>query len=119
MPTTATDRPSAKMTLVDGGVEDGIRWATCEAPLYNAVNGYVKIPEDHPWHGKDYDDIDVEVHGGLTFASYGWIGFDCLHCGDYWPGQRRFRESDTEWDAAMVAEETRALARKVAAAATV
>lgn len=30
-------------------------------------NGYVIIPEDHPMHGKHYDDIDVDVHGGLTF----------------------------------------------------
>lgn len=52
--------------------------------------GYVLIPEGHPWHGKGYDDIDVEVHGGLTFCSNVddterwpktgfWIGFDCAH----------------------------------------
>jgi hypothetical protein len=31
-------------------------------------NGYVLIPEGHPDHGKPYDDIDVDVHGGLTYA---------------------------------------------------
>lgn len=31
-------------------------------------NGYVIIPPGHPAHGKDYDDINVDVHGGLTFA---------------------------------------------------
>lgn len=31
-------------------------------------NGYVALCEGHPDYGKDYDDIDVEVHGGLTFS---------------------------------------------------
>jgi hypothetical protein len=30
--------------------------------------GYIGLPKAHPWHGKDYDDIDAEVHGGLTYA---------------------------------------------------
>lgn len=32
-------------------------------------NGYVVLDKNHPWNGKDYDDIDVETHGGLTFAN--------------------------------------------------
>lgn len=51
--------------------------------------GYVDLPPKHPWHGKEYDDIDAEVHGGLTYAqSHGrrWrIGFDCAHCWDLLP----------------------------------
>jgi hypothetical protein len=56
--------------------------------------GYVRVPKGHPWHGKDYDQIEAEVHGGLTFAepdmpcdkggpddAY-WVGFDCGHFGD-------------------------------------
>ena len=35
------------------------------------ANGYVAVPKDHPFFGKDYDDVDVEVHGGLTFACPG------------------------------------------------
>ena len=31
-------------------------------------NGYVIIPEGHPMHGKHYDDIKVDVHGGLTLC---------------------------------------------------
>lgn len=31
-------------------------------------NGYVLIPEGHPLHGMHYDNIDVDVHGGLTFS---------------------------------------------------
>lgn len=66
--------------------------------------GYVAVPPRHPWHGLGYDDIDVRVHGGLTYAgpSYEdsspqrigllgesddawWIGFDCGHLGDRAP----------------------------------
>lgn len=65
--------------------------------------GYVGLPPGHPWHGKDYMQPDVSVHGGLTYASpcdeegrichvpqpgepdaVWWLGFDCAHGGDYW-----------------------------------
>lgn len=61
-------------------------------------NGYVAIPKsaNHPWFGKGYDVIPVNVHGGLTFArstnDYAWhrewdeehwvVGFDTAHGGD-------------------------------------
>jgi hypothetical protein len=63
-------------------------------------NGYIAVPPGHPWHGKDYDEIDCDVHGGLTFGEfapqiYGWddshksipenyyvLGFDTAHYGD-------------------------------------
>lgn len=56
--------------------------------------GYVRVPKGHPWHGKDWDEVDCEVHGGLTFAEADvhcdkpgeddawWVGFDCAHGGD-------------------------------------
>jgi len=107
------------MTALVSGVEDGIEWAVCRAPLYGAVNGYVRIPDGHPWSGLDYDAIDVRVHGGLTFARDGWIGFDTLHAGDYWPGMPDWvRNGGLEWDQAMVEEEAKSLARQVAAATT-
>jgi hypothetical protein len=65
--------------------------------------GYVGIPPTHPDHGKKYDDVNVDVHGGLTFASecsevachvpapgepdaFFWFGFDCGHAFDLSPG---------------------------------
>lgn len=30
--------------------------------------GYVGVPEGHPKHGQEYDDVGADVHGGLTFA---------------------------------------------------
>ncbi len=112
------------MTLVDGGVHEGIEWATCKAPVFDAVNGYVRVPEGHPWHGLDYfhEDIDVAVHGGLTYGSVdGWIGFDCLHYGDRWPGYERPSSlprafTYRDWTPELVAEEARRLASQVAKA---
>lgn len=53
--------------------------------------GYIYIPEGHKYFGKDYDDLEIDVHGGLTYADTTlrfqpevgwWIGFDCAHAGD-------------------------------------
>jgi hypothetical protein len=119
----SNDLPFAKMTPIDRGVEHGIAWVTCRAPLYGAANGYVKIPVGHHWYGVGYDDINVEVHGGLTYGGGEdgfWIGgFDTLHSGDIWPGESRPVRTRYEkhWTDELVADETRSLARKVAAAA--
>ena len=52
--------------------------------------GYVRIPEDHKFYGKDYEDLYyyIDVHGRLTFSGeldgeegY-FIGFDCNHSYD-------------------------------------
>lgn len=107
-----------RMTVVDSGVVDGVQWATCRAPLYGAVNGYVLVPEGHPWRGMVYDTIPADVHGGITYDDMdGWIGFDCLHAGDRWPDQPASDGwSDDELRTPeYVAAEARRLARQVAA----
>lgn len=52
--------------------------------------GYVGLPEGHHLFGVKYGDINVNVHGGLTYSAQEgdlWvIGFDCAHSGDYTPG---------------------------------
>lgn len=62
-------------------------------------NGYACLPKGHKYFGVDYDNIPVDIHGGLTFSSKSekcewpelpeecradhWIvGFDCAHYGD-------------------------------------
>lgn len=78
-------------------------------------NGYVLIPVGHPLHSVAYDEIDVDVHGGLTygrlvekrhFKIFGlkeedlgsWIvGFDTVHHGDdefNWPEIRVIEETE-------------------------
>lgn len=55
-------------------------------------NGYIGVPPEHPWFGIDYNDIQCDVHGGLTYSAdhkpkekpdgYWWIGFDTGHYSD-------------------------------------
>jgi hypothetical protein len=83
--------------------------------------GYVGVAPTHPLHGKEYDDLDIAVHGGLTFAAgcqdgppaqtvchvpdagepehLWWFGFDCAHCDDYSPydAQRAKERPETFW----------------------
>lgn len=84
--------------------------------------GYVGLPAGHPWREKHYDEIDAEVHGGLTYGPEPcmenerfvchevdnpaeddvlWIGFDCLHYMDASPGMmassNRLAASDGEY----------------------
>ena len=71
--------------------------------------GYVGVAEGHPHFEKGYEDVDVDVHGGLTFSNLcqphedeegrgichvagpgepdrvWWLGFDCAHSGDWSP----------------------------------
>lgn len=83
-------RPQA---VLAEGVHAGHEWAV----VHNDIGyrcGYVKVEAGHPWHGKDWDKIDCEVHGGITFARADqpcdkggldngwWVGFDCAHSGD-------------------------------------
>lgn len=55
------------------------------------LNGYVRIPREHKFYQKGYDDIPIECHGGLTFAGDlendgdWYIGFDTAHAFDYMP----------------------------------
>jgi len=75
------------------GTHAGLEWVIVNNGMGFRC-GYVRLPKGHPWHGKGYDDINPDVHGGLTFAepdepcdkpgddnAY-WIGFDCAHGGD-------------------------------------
>jgi hypothetical protein len=64
--------------------------------------GYVGIPQEHPSYGADPSNVDVDVHGGLTYAGkcnghichvpepgmpddVWWFGFDCGHYEDLCP----------------------------------
>lgn len=76
---------------------------------HGGLCGYVGVSEEHPCFGEGYDSVNVEAHGGLTFADkchpadteekgichvpgpeepdhVWWFGFDCAHAGDRSPG---------------------------------
>ena len=56
--------------------------------LHGWGNGYVLLPPEHPMYNVDYEDINVEVHGGLTYSATQaetglWmLGFDTGHLDD-------------------------------------
>lgn len=97
--------------------------------------GYVGVPPAHPLYGKNGDDIDVEVHGGLTYSSrcaghichvprngepdtVWWFGFDCAHLGDMSPADNRYdRHSphETYKTVSYAKTETRRLAKQLKA----
>lgn len=74
--------------LVNTGIHHGIRWCIMNGPF--GLNGYVRLPEAHPWlnkgsyleklEGSDYP----RVHGGITYGPDNdrWIGFDTAHAED-------------------------------------
>jgi hypothetical protein len=102
-----------------------------------ALCGYVAVSPGHPSYEKDYDDVEVSVHGGLTYADkcsgtichvpepgepdhVWWLGFDCSHSGDVSPGMLAFSSrysgfSETYRDLAYVQAEVENLAVQLAA----
>ena len=48
--------------------------------------GYIIIDKRHPWYGKHYTDLNLDIHGGITYSkpeNNNWrLGFDCGHCFD-------------------------------------
>lgn len=81
-----------KADRLHSGVHRGIDFVILS--LGSHPTAYVRIPETHEWYKKDYMDIDIDCHGGLTFASTGvskdvktkdgwWVGWDYAHDGDF------------------------------------
>jgi hypothetical protein len=70
--------------------QTGYRCRISRHPTLLHLNGYVSVAKSHPAYGKTYDDVDVKIHGGLTYShdDGGWwcFGFDCGHAGDLVPG---------------------------------
>jgi hypothetical protein len=96
--------------------------------------GYVGVPSTHQYFKKHYDECDVSVHGGLTYANEcqgdichpgederWWLGFDCAHAYDLIPAWQdsSFRlaaahKRDTYRDEAYVTAEVKKLAEQLA-----
>lgn len=104
--------------------------------------GYVAVSDGHPVFEKGYDDVNVTVHGGLTYANkcnghlchvpepgrpnnVWWLGFDCAHPGDLSPGYEshlaHFRKTYALWkgdvyrDIEYLKAETNSLAEQLSA----
>lgn len=105
--------------IVDSGVEDGITWVTAKAPMWGAVNGYVRIEGTHPW--KDAEEtweIDTTVpFGEITFREGDWFGFDTLRRGHVWPASAWKYPGDIQMTPELVTKWAKQLARDAATAA--
>lgn len=92
-------------TVYEDWHEDGVRCIITRGPA--ALCAYLGIPLEHPLAGKEYDDIPLSVHGGLTYAGVGdgkyrpkgyfWYGWDYGHAGDASFHGRFIAEDETEW----------------------
>jgi hypothetical protein len=104
-----------KMTPLLTWISSGFRCALVRAPLYGAINGYVRVPGIEHEHAEQ-----VEVHGGVTYGpdDDGWIGFDTLHAGDIWPDvPASLRHIDRGWGRTWTEEQVAAEAERMAASA--
>jgi hypothetical protein len=72
-------------------IDEDIRCLIMKGPA--SLCTYIGLPKDHILSGFNYNDLPLNVHGGLTFSSIGdgkvwpknywWYGFDYAHSGDY------------------------------------
>jgi hypothetical protein len=70
-----------------------LKYETDGSAFGGCLCGYVKIPKDHPWHGKPMGQLDSDCHCGITFSGTGifdesddwYVGFDCGHYCDLMP----------------------------------
>lgn len=54
--------------------------------------GYIAVPSSHPWFNKTDTELEITIHGGVTWAAshlpqyqpngLWYIGFDTMHGGD-------------------------------------
>lgn len=79
--------------VLDKGNIQGLNYAIVNYGTHPCC--YIGLPKNHKFYGKDYDNIDIDCHCGITFAEqdlafnpipttdFWWIGWDYAHCGDY------------------------------------
>jgi len=76
--------PIEMLPAIESGTEAGLKWCVTLSPLKYFANGYVQLPSNHPFYSTSYEDIPVDVHGGLTYSENGVVGFDTGHFYDRW-----------------------------------
>ena len=121
---------------------DKIQWLDPDTALpclivrgpVGALCGYVGVTRAHPLYGRHYRNVDLDVHGGLTFSNgcdhenestgichvpsagepdnVWWFGFDCAHAFDALPKIRQYQMGDEAYrDVVYVTAECPVLAK--------
>ena len=65
---------------------------------FGVLCGYVGVSQTHPLHGKGFQDLEIDVHDGLSFAGnhkdlpppLWFFGFHCCHAHDIAPRMLKF-----------------------------
>ena len=87
------------MDIFDG-VYKGVNYYIREG-YEKRLCGYIKVEEGHPWYGVEYDEVEVECHGGPTWSDFidgrtgWWLGFDTNHHED-WDNPKDFSYVENE-----------------------
>lgn len=108
--------------LLDSGIYKNYNYYILS--LGTHPTAYIEIPKDNKIYKKDYSEIDLYVHGGLTYSRNflwiseekkleGWfIGWDYAHYGDYlgyelmFPENLRIKE-EKKWTTEEILEEVK------------
>lgn len=118
-----------EMIYSTGSKNEILSTGYCFGLLYFILNlgthptAYIKIPKNHKFHGKDIDEIDIDVHGGITYAKdyvyagnnekiEGWfVGWDYAHYGDYGGYEelvpKQYRVGGKRWTTKEIYEQVR------------
>lgn len=110
--------------VVHDSYVDGVRVLVMRGP--SALCAYCGVPSKHPLAGHSYDNLAVDCHGGLTYASEGkegsgwpegfyWYGWDYSHSGDrsthdykdYMLSKFPLSNDEKEWTIKEVVDEAR------------
>jgi len=81
------------ISVLDKGIKNGFPWFVLSQGTHPTA--YISLPKGHKYYGKGYDEIPIDVHGGLTYAdsdfyfnpivikNLWFIGWDYAHAGDF------------------------------------
>ncbi len=90
------------------------------------LSGYVSVPDEHPYYGKRYKEVNADAHRGLSFGAKlwnaaeeqwmenWWFGFDCAHPGDLVPAKGKQTENEVYRNIDYVTNEVKKLAEQLA-----
>ena len=81
--------------VIEEGTIDGYNWMIVSYSSHPCA--YVQLQKDHPYYKENYEFMEIDVHGGITYGQDGfhpnfpgidprdgfWIGWDYNHCFDF------------------------------------
>ena len=104
--------------MLDKGIYKGYHYAIVSFGSHPCA--YIELPKGHKYYGKDYDDIPIDCHGGLTYSREGilpssndyhkdgyWIGWDYAHLGDYCGWLNVFDSTGKKWTTEEILQEVK------------